>query len=45
MGKRVISIGLRLTGNLVLIYKGLSVAALFFELENDTDDHLVVEGF
>jgi hypothetical protein len=44
MGELVISIGLRLIGNLILIYRRLCVAALFFERENDTDDYLIVEG-
>jgi hypothetical protein len=44
MGELVFSIGLRLIGNLILIYRGIRVAALFFKLENDLDDHLIVEG-
>jgi len=44
MGELFMSIGLRLIGNLILIYRGLCGTALFFELENDLDDRLIVEG-
>jgi hypothetical protein len=44
MGEPVISVGLRLIGNLILVWRCFFIAALFFERKNDTDDHLIVEG-